>query len=323
MSFQPFEQKLQKKGFSRIAGIDEAGRGPLAGPVVASAVVLNSNIPEGLDDSKKLTATRRETLFEALRESDCDYGIGVVEQTDIDKMNILQATVLAMKKAIGALEYTPDYLLVDGNYLPELIYPANSISQGDARCQSIAAASIIAKVTRDRMMEQLDPFFPGYGFAQHKGYGTQAHLDAIEKFGPTPVHRLTFGGVREHLPKLRRERKALGKWGEDYACFHLWKKGAKILHRNYHAGTESELDVVALWNGSIRFIEVKTASKKDFETPEAWVDDRKQHQIFEASQHFLYTNDEYQGLPCQFDVAAIQVENSKTKVNYYENAFGE
>jgi len=321
MSFEPFEARLRQKGFSRIAGIDEAGRGPLAGPVVASAVVLNEEIPDGLTDSKKLSVKKRESLFKKLRASDCDFGIGVVEQADIDKMNILKATVLAMKKALGALKHPPEYLLVDGSYLPEFIHPAQAITKGDSRCLSISAASIIAKVTRDNLMQQLDPFFPGYGFAQHKGYGTKQHLEAIEKYGPTPIHRLTFGGVREHLPKLRKERKALGKWGEDYACFHLWKKGAKIVHRNYYAGKNSELDVVAVLNGSLRFIEVKTASPSDYSAPEEWVDDYKQHRIYEASEHFLYHNEEYQDMPCQFDVAAIEVQNSMTKVRYYENAF--
>ncbi|MBS1271970.1 MAG: Ribonuclease HII [Candidatus Marinimicrobia bacterium] len=321
MKIEPFEQHLRQKGYARIAGIDEAGRGPLAGPVVASAVVLNKHIPEGLTDSKKLSVKKRELLFEQLRESDCDFGIGVVEQSDIDKMNILQATVLAMKKAIGALRSPPDFLLVDGSYLPEFIHPAQAITKGDSRCLSIAAASIIAKVTRDNLMQQLDPFFPGYGFAKHKGYGTKQHLEAIEKYGPTPVHRLTFGGVREHLPKLRREKKALGKWGEDYACFHLWKKGARIVQRNYHAGKGSELDVVAVLNGSLRFIEVKTASPSDFSVPEEWVDEYKERRIHEAAEHFLYHHDEYRDMACQFDVAAIEVQNSMTKVRYYENAF--
>jgi len=321
MTFEPFERKLRKQGFSRIAGIDEAGRGPLAGPVVAAAVVLRKEIPDGLTDSKKISAKKRTKLYHALRESDCDFGIGVVEQSEIDKINILQATTLAMKKAIGALKLTPEYLLVDGSYLPKFIHPAQSITKGDARCQSIAAASIIAKVTRDTMMENLDAFFPEYGFAQHKGYGTSAHREAIEKYGPTPIHRLTFGGVREHLPKLRRERKALGKWGEDYACFHLWKKGARIVERNYHAGKDSEVDIVAIMNGTLRFIEVKTAGASNFGSPEEWVDDYKQNKLYDASEHFLYHRDEYQGMPCQFDVAAIEVRNSATNVQYFENAF--
>jgi len=321
MTFHPYEKKLQKKGYTRVAGIDEAGRGPLAGPVVAAAVVLNNDIPQGLGDSKKLSEKRREDLYTKLTECDCDYGIGIVEQSDIDKMNILQATVQAMRKAIGAMETPPEYLLVDGKYLPEFIYPADAIVKGDSKCQSIAAASILAKVTRDRLMMQLDPVFPWYGLAKNKGYGTREHLDAIAKHGPTPLHRLTFGGVREHLPKLRMGKKALGKWGEDYACFYLWKKGATIIKRNYHAGRDAELDIVALKDGTLRFIEVKTGSVSDYSPPEDWIDDYKQERIFEASEYFLYHHEQYQGIPCQFDVAAIEVTSAKTAIRYFENAF--
>ncbi len=321
MSFQPFEHRLFSKGYHRVAGLDEAGRGPLAGPVAAAAVVLGKSIPDGLNDSKKLTESRREELFEELTNSDCDFGVGFVDQFEIDRINILQATVLAMKRAIGALRNPPEYLLVDGKYLPEFIYPARAITGGDSRCQSIAAASIIAKVSRDRIMKKIDTFFPDYGFGQHKGYGTKDHLDAILSHGPTPIHRLTFSGVRENLPKLRTQRKALGKWGEDYTCLHLWKKGATMIHRNFHAGKDAELDIVVMLNGKLRFIEVKTGYTKDFNRPEEWVDAKKQEKIYQASEHFLYQFEDYKDIPCQFDLAAIEVNNGKTKVKYYENVF--
>lgn len=321
MEFQIFEQKLQAQGYRRIAGIDEAGRGPLAGPVVAAAVVLNHDVPEGLADSKQLSEKRREALYEELTGSDCDYGVGIVEHSDIDKMNILQATVLAMKRAVGTLETPPEFLLVDGKYLPRFIYPARAITKGDARCRSIAAASILAKVTRDRIMRRLDPVFPQYGFARHKGYGTREHLDAIATFGPTPIHRLTFGGVREHLPQFRRERRALGKWGEDYTCLYLWKKGARIIQRNYHAGQEAELDIVAMMDGRLRFIEVKTGTERDFSLPDEWVDRRKEQKILKASEYFLYQHEEYQDIPCQLDMAAVKVTGADTSITYYENAF--
>lgn len=321
MEFQACEQKLRDKGYHRVAGIDEAGRGPLAGPVVAAAVVLNRDIPKGLADSKRLSEKKREALFEALTGGDADFGIGIVEHIDIDKINILQATVLAMKRAIGTLASPPEFLLVDGNYLPQFIYPAKAIVRGDARCQSIAAASILAKVTRDRIMRQLDPVFPKYGFARHKGYGTQEHLNAIITYGPTPIHRLTFGGVREHLPQLRRERRALGKWGEDYTCLYLWKKGARIIQRNFHAGQDAELDIVAMLDDRLRFIEVKTGTDRDFSLPDEWVDRRKEQKIFEASEYFLYQHEEYQNIPCQLDMAAVRVTGANTSITYYENAF--
>jgi len=321
MNFEPFERKLQRKGYSRIAGVDEAGRGPLAGAVVAAAVVLGEQVPEGLKDSKQLSPERREKIYEELTAGDADYGVGVVDQFEIDKINILQATVQAMKKALGALETPPEYLLVDGSYLPRFIYPADCIPKGDAKCLSIAAASVIAKVVRDRLMVQLDAFFPEYGFASHKGYPTRDHMESIVKYGPTPLHRLTFGGVREHLPKLRSERRALGKWGEDYACYYLWKKGATLISRNYQAGKNAELDIVVLLNGTLRFIEVKTGSTRDFSSPEEWVDDTKMDRVYEASESFLFDHDEYRDYPCQFDVAAVDVRNAETNIRYFENAF--
>jgi len=323
MSFYPFEQELQTEGYTAIAGIDEAGRGPLAGPVVAAAVMLRNEIPEGLNDSKKLSAKRREALYSALQESDALFGTGIVDQFQIDKINVLQATVLAMKKAIGQLRQQPDFLLIDGKYLPKFVFPAKTIIGGDSKCASIAAASIIAKVERDRLMVDLEKYFPGYGFAQHKGYGTKQHREAIETLGPTPLHRLTFGGVKEHLPKFRKEKRALGKWGEDYTCYRLWQKGVRVVARNFHASRDAELDIVALSNERLHFIEVKTGSSKDFSAPEEWVDSAKQSRIFEAAEHFLYDHNEFQDIPSQFDIAAVEFQKGETRVRYYENAFSD
>ena len=321
MSFHPFEQEVHKEGYAAVAGVDEAGRGPLAGPVVAAAVILNNDIPGGVNDSKALSANQRETIFQALNQGDAVIGTGVVDQFEIDRINILQATVRAMQQAVSALKSSPDYLLVDGKYLPKFDYPARAIIHGDSRCKSIAAASVVAKVTRDQMLVDLDKFFPGYGFAQHKGYGTKQHREAIERFGPTPLHRLSFGGVKEHTRDFLKQRKALGKWGEDYTCYRLWERGVQVLSRNYHAGAEAEIDIVALHENTLRFIEVKTGTAKDFSGPEEWVDRRKERKIFEAAEHFLFRNDKYQDLPSQFDLAAVEMKNGKTKVTYYEHAF--
>lgn len=321
MSFHPFEQELHKEGYVSVAGVDEAGRGPLAGPVVAAAVILKDEISDGLKDSKELSPKQREKLYTALMESDAIIGTGSVDQFEIDRINILQATVVAMKQAIENLCDQPDYLLIDGKYLPKFQYPATAIISGDSRCVSIAAASIIAKVTRDRMMIHLDCYFPGYGLAQHKGYGTKQHREAIVKFGPTPLHRLSFGGVKEHVPDFRRQRKSLGKWGEDYTCYRLWERGVKVLSRNYHAGAQAEIDIVAFHDNTLHFIEVKTGSAKDFSSPEEWVDRRKQQKIYVAAEHFLFKNDKYQEYPSQFDIAAVEWNSGKTRVTYYEHAF--
>lgn len=180
-----------------VAGVDEAGRGPLAGPVVAAAVILDPEaIPDGIDDSKRLTPDRREELFVAIRRSALAVGVGIADVGRIDSINILRATLWAMSESVRGLQQAPCIVLVDGNMLPQLDVEGRAIVGGDARCLSIAAASIVAKVTRDRMMVELADAFPGYGFEQHKGYATQAHRDAIRRLGVTPHHRQTFRTVQ-------------------------------------------------------------------------------------------------------------------------------
>jgi len=195
-----FESLARKQGFRIIAGIDEAGRGPLAGPVVAAAVIL----PEerqiaGVDDSKKLTETKRNSLFDIIMQQAVSVGVGISDSQTVDRINILQATLRAMESAVASLTPQPDCLLIDGISKTALQIHQKTIKKGDSLCLSIAAASIIAKVTRDRMMEAYDREYPGYGFAGHKGYGSASHMAAIAALGPTPIHRLTFRGVKEYV----------------------------------------------------------------------------------------------------------------------------
>jgi len=190
------EASLRRKGYARIAGVDEAGRGPLAGPVVAAAVVLRPGRRlTGVADSKKLTESQRLYLFEVILEAAEAVGVGVVTEREIDGTNILKAARGAMHEAIMALRPVPDMVLVDGWPIPGLQLPQQAIIGGDARCASIAAASIVAKVARDRLMYALDSVYPGYGFAQHKGYPTPRHISAMRRLGICPVHRRTFGPV--------------------------------------------------------------------------------------------------------------------------------
>lgn len=177
-----------------IAGVDEAGRGPLAGPVVAAAVVLCEGGIAGLADSKALSAARRETLFETISMR-CLVGIGQASVAEIDRLNILAATMLAMARAVAALGLDPSEVLVDGNRCPDWRWRARAIIGGDAIEPAISAASIIAKVTRDRLMIEADGTYPGYGFARHKGYGTPQHLAALRQLGPSPIHRTSFAPV--------------------------------------------------------------------------------------------------------------------------------
>lgn len=183
-----------------VCGIDEAGRGPWAGPVVAGAVILDPlNIPEGLNDSKKLTAKRRDALFDAINETAL-VGIGIATVEEIDEINILQATFLAMRRAAEALSQRPSYALIDGNKVPpNLICEAQAIVKGDGRSLSIAAASIIAKVTRDRIMVTLAQQFPGYGWERNAGYGVKAHQEGLNRLGVTPHHRVSFKPIHKML----------------------------------------------------------------------------------------------------------------------------
>jgi ribonuclease HII len=195
-----FEKMYTRRGYHRIAGVDEVGRGPLAGPVVAAAVILSEDgIGERLFDSKKISSKKREHLYETILAKAQGVGIGIIGQEEIDRINILEATLEAMALAIGNLPIPPDFVLIDGPHGIKVSIPQKPIRKGDQLCNSIAAASIVAKVTRDRMMLECHQKYPQYNFAQHKGYGTKEHQRAIEKFGACELHRKTFRGVKEYL----------------------------------------------------------------------------------------------------------------------------
>ena len=188
-----YENQARQAGYQAIAGVDEAGRGPLAGPVAAAAVILDPDRPIlGLNDSKKLSEMKRESLCNQIQAQALAWSVVLVDAAEIDRINILQATKQAMRQAIAGLSLTPDLLLIDAVELDQIRGDVWPIIKGDAKSNSIAAASILAKVTRDRLMHQLDTVYPGYGFARHKGYGTAQHYAAIRQFGLTPIHRLTF-----------------------------------------------------------------------------------------------------------------------------------
>lgn len=188
-----YENELIRIGVRRIAGIDEAGRGPLAGPVVAAAVILPQDLfIEGIDDSKKISEPKREALFDIIQEKALAVGIGIVENEVIDQINILNATKLAMKKAVADLKVQPEYLLIDAVKLADIHIKQYALVKGESKSISIAAASIIAKVTRDRIIRKYDELYPQYGFAKHKGYGTKEHYESIEKYGLTGIHRKSF-----------------------------------------------------------------------------------------------------------------------------------
>lgn len=187
------EDALKEKGIGVICGIDEAGRGPLAGPVYAAAVILPEHLEiPGLDDSKKLTDKRRRELMPLIKEQAIAYGIGFATEQEIDEINILQATFLAMERALAQMPVKPDFALIDGNREKDFGLPVMTVVKGDSRSANIAAASILAKVTRDDYMEQMAALYPQYGFEIHKGYGTKAHYEALRTYGHCALHRLTF-----------------------------------------------------------------------------------------------------------------------------------
>ena len=187
------ENEIYAEGFSLICGVDEAGRGPLAGPVCAAAVILPRGLEiDGLNDSKKLTEKKREALYDPIREQAIAYGIAFATVEEIEELNILNATFLAMNRAIKQLNPVPELALIDGNRSTGIRFPSRCVVKGDTKCADIAAASVLAKVTRDRYMLEMAEKYPEYHFEQHKGYGTKLHYDALREFGPSPIHRMSF-----------------------------------------------------------------------------------------------------------------------------------
>ena len=270
-----------------IAGVDEAGRGPLAGPVVAAAVILpNSYNLEGLDDSKKLTPKKRSQLFVDIKHQATAIGVGVVAAADIDKTNILQATQQAMKMALGRLKPRPDQAVIDGHELPTQIIPNKGVIKGDQTVDVIKAASIIAKVTRDNMMEQYDIIFPAYGFRKHKGYGTREHMDKLRLNKACVIHRKSFKPVASAMPTLSwlRKEDGIGQWGEQTAAVYLVERGYEIVAMNVHCDPYGVIDIIAEKDGIVTFVEVKTYSKKQLGTPAQNIDQNKLKKL-EAAIH--------------------------------------
>ncbi len=202
------EKELIEKGYSIVCGVDEAGRGPLCGPVVAAAVVLPAGLViDGLNDSKKLTEKKREALYDVICQESIAYSIAYGSVEEINELNILEANLLAMRRAIDGLSVKADFALIDGNIARDFQIPARAVVHGDAISPSIAAASILAKVTRDRLCIELDRAYPEYGIAKHKGYGTKAHCEALRKYGPSPIHRTLFVRFLNEEPKEKRKKK--------------------------------------------------------------------------------------------------------------------
>jgi len=309
-------------GHHTICGVDEAGRGPLAGPVVAAAVVLpvEADIP-GLDDSKKLTEKTREQLYLHITKTALSYAIAAVDHTEIDGLNILSATHLAMNRAMEKLTPTADFALIDGNQTKGITHPHTAIVGGDGKSASIAAASILAKVTRDRYMQNvLHTRYPQYGFDRHKGYPTSTHYQALETHGISPVHRLSF------LQKwVEKPENKLGSWGERMGAQYLTQKGYTIRTHSWHC-RYGEIDLVAEVDHFLVFVEVKTSKSDQFSHGRERVTDSKMEKLRKTAQLYLIEHDtEIAHLQPRFDVLEIHAPQGALTlaptITHLEDAF--
>lgn len=315
-----YERGCWEAGYELVAGIDEVGRGPLAGPVVAAAVILPKECKiEGVNDSKKLSAKKREELYDIILEKAVSYGIGIVSNERIDEINILQSTYEAMREALSQLSPKADYILADAVTIPRISTPQRGIIKGDAKSMSIGAASIVAKVYRDRLMEAFDEVYPGYGFGANKGYGSAEHIEGIKKLGITPIHRKTF--IKNFLPQDGDTATDKGNRGEVLAAKQMEKMGYEILERNFHA-LKGEIDIIAKKDSYIVFTEVKYRKNEAMGSPAEAVNHWKQQHIIRAAKAYIAQNClEQLGYDFRFDVAEVLTNEGKTYFRYTEDAF--
>ena len=308
-------------GVTPLCGVDEAGRGPLAGDVYAAAVILKPDtVIEGLNDSKKLTEKKRELLFDEICEKAEAYCVAVATVEEIDRLNILQATFLAMRRAVEGLGVKPKLVLVDGNRNPELPVHSRLVVKGDGTSACIAAASILAKVSRDRYMAELAEQYPQYGFEKHKGYGSKLHYQMLDAHGISPVHRKSF--LKKYVRGEESPAQKRGRLGEEAVCGWLLSEGCTIAARNYSAPPYGEIDIVAEKDGITAFVEVKTRKEGARVSGAAAVTPSKQKKLILAASQ---SADTHACGRCRFDVAEVELAGGKapriTALRYYPNAF--
>lgn len=315
------ERLLQKQGYGAVAGLDEAGRGAWAGPLVAAAAILPLSSPAlaedlaGIRDSKRLTPRRRAHFDQRIRQTAAGVGVGAVSATVLDRLGVVEATKLAMRRALDSLPKPADYLLVDYFSLSYRNLPHRGIVGGDDLCYSIAAASIVAKVVRDRMMEALGRVYPGYAFGQHKGYGTPQHREALNQLGPCSIHRLSYAPMRfmveeekgEGKPKRAKDRRrAVGRRGEAMAAQYLEEQGYVICETNYRCAV-GEMDIVALDGEYLAFVEVRTRRSKRFGSPGESITAAKQQKLVEVAETYLQ---EHECLPLDWRIDVVSIQMS-------------
>ena len=302
-----------------IAGVDEAGRGPLAGPVAAAAVILSEDHSiAGLNDSKKLSPKKREILYDKIMNQALAVGIATVDEKTIDRMNILNGTYEAMQMALEDLDIQPDHALIDGFPLPNQIIPNEGIIRGDEKIEVIQAASIIAKVTRDRIMDKYDIIFPEFGFSNNKGYGTPKHMDALKKCKATPIHRKSFRPVRDNFPTLSwyRKNRRIGWIGEKLAALFLMKRLYEIKSMNEYSAPYGELNLIAEKNDEIVFVEVKTVSKEQLGSPELKIDYEKISKLEKAIDSYLIKNETNKNI--RLDIITVFLGKGRPIIKHYK-----
>jgi Ribonuclease HII len=311
-----------------LCGVDEAGRGPLAGSVFAAAVVLKRSALDCaeldiLNDSKKLTEKKREVLYDFITANSY-WAVAFADISEIEERNILGATHLAMQRAVAELaqQVTPKTVIIDGNSLPVLPFPAYTLVKGDGKSACIAAASVLAKVSRDREMIKLAELYPQYGFENHKGYGSKAHVAALKEHGPCEIHRPSFLTkiLPEQFPPKKTAKRAFGDMGEDVACKLLQSLGYEITHRNFNCSA-GEIDIAATKDGVLHIVEVKTRMKdKDFPAQGA-VNAVKSRRISRAVDEFLTKNDS--AMPISLDIISVEIDrfSGEQEVKHITNAY--
>ena len=300
-----------------IAGVDEAGRGALAGPVVSSAVILPEKYNlTGLNDSKLLSPKKREKLFDEIKNQAIDVGIGIADEKVIDKTNILRATFTSMQRALGQCKQQPDKALIDGNALPNQIIPNEGIVNGDAFVPSIQAASIIAKVTRDRLIIELGDIFPEYGFLNHKGYGTKIHMEALKEWKASPIHRKTFAPVKRNLPSIKwySERQRIGWVGKKIAALHIWNRNHKIINLNNKSHTCGEIDIISKNKNLLVFSIVETAVGTSHSVPVNQIKRKELSRLTKAIHSYLQKNPTKRAI--RLDTIIVKLFKGSHKINW-------
>lgn len=321
-----FEDGLWESDITCIAGVDEVGRGCLAGPVVAAAVILAPGCRlQGVDDSKKLDPSQRHELQQEIEKEAIAWNIGVVSAARIDRINILEASMEAMRVALDGLSPAPEHVIVDGNRSPESGLPETLLIEGDARSMSIAAASIVAKEHRDRLMIGLDANHPGYGFASNKGYASDLHRSALARLGPCTEHRHSFSPIARRnqqpvgIQGQAEPIPATGVTGESTAAAYLQGLGYSIEDQRYRAAG-GEIDIVARQDACWVFVEVKsTATRSETLRPEARLSHSQRQRMIRAARHFL----RYRGAggECRFDVISVDLSQDPAIVEHWSDAF--